>query len=165
MKATLHFCLVAALLCSQAAWAQGPVVTSSLVAKRVETIAGKAVLKPAEAGKPGDVIEYTGTYHNAGGKAVEKMVATIPVPTGTTFIAGSADPARAQASTDGARYEPIPLMRSVRQPDGTVRKEPVPLREYRFVRWEVGTLAAAADAVVRLRVQIDSEVTAAGARP
>jgi uncharacterized repeat protein (TIGR01451 family) len=165
MKALLNACLLAAgLLLASEAFAQGAAVTSSLTAQKVETVAGKVVLTPAEAGKPGDLVEYSGTYRNAGKNPVDKLVATIPVPAGTTFVAGSAEPARAQASTDGARFAPMPLMRSVRAADGSTRQEPVPLADYRFVRWEVGALAAGKDAVVKLRVQIDSAPTSTSAR-
>jgi uncharacterized repeat protein (TIGR01451 family) len=166
MHPFLKSCLAAAaLLLAQAALAQAPVVTSTLVAHRVETVAGKAVLKPADAGKPGDLVEYSGTYHNGGAKPVDKLVATIPVPAGTTFVSGSAAPARAQASTDGVRFAPMPLMHAVKHADGSVHEEPMPLSEYRYVRWELGTLAAGADSTVALRVQIDSAATAANTRP
>jgi uncharacterized repeat protein (TIGR01451 family) len=163
MNTVLKTCLLAAGLAFLPwAFAQTPAVTSTLAAKRVETVAGKTVLTPADAGKPGDLVEYSGTYHNGGASAVDKLVATIPVPAGTTFQAGSAEPARAQASTDGVHYAAMPLMRPVRHADGTVHQEPVPLADYRFVRWELGTLAPATDALVKLRVQIDSAATTAG---
>jgi uncharacterized repeat protein (TIGR01451 family) len=166
MKALLNPCLlVAGLLLGQAAFAQAPLVTSRLLAQRVESVGGKSVLAPAEAGKPGDLVEYSGVYRNAGAKGVEKLVATIPVPAGTTFVAGSAAPTRAQASTDGVRFAPVPLMRTVRQPDGSLREEPAPMADYRFVRWELGTLPPGAEEVVKLRVQIDSAVAAAAVRP
>jgi uncharacterized repeat protein (TIGR01451 family) len=166
MKALLKPCLLAAgLVLAQLAAAQTPAVSSTLAASRVETVAGKEVLTRADSGKPGDLVEYSGTYRNAGGKPVDKLMATVPVPTGTTFVAGSATPARAQASTDGAHFAPMPLMRSVRQADGGFRQEPVPLSEYRYLRWELGTLAGGADAVVKLRVQIDSTAATASAKP
>jgi hypothetical protein len=162
MKTLLNSCLLAAgLLLAQAALAQTPAVTSKLVAQRVDLVGGKSVLATAEAGKPGDLVEYSGMYHNVGAKGVEKLVATIPVPVGTTFVAGSSAPARAQASIDGLHFGALPLTRSVRQPDGTLRDEAVPLADYRYVRWELGTLLPGADAVVKLRVQIDSTVAAA----
>jgi uncharacterized repeat protein (TIGR01451 family) len=165
-KALLTSCLlVAGVILAQAGYAQSPSVTSTLAAKRVETVSGKVVLNPADSGKPGDLVEYTGTWRNAGRNGVEKLVATIPVPAGTTFVAGTAHPASAQASTDGTRFAALPLMRAVRQPDGTTRQEPVPLSEYRYVRWELGTLAAGADAVVKLRVRIDADATATAAKP
>ena len=126
---------------------------------------GKAVLKSAAEGKPGDVIEYSSTYRNGGTAAVAKLLATMPVPPGTTFIAGSAEPAQAQASTDGTRFAPMPLTRTVRQPDGSERKEPVPLTEYRALRREIGTLAAGGSAVLSLRVRIDLPAAALPAKP
>jgi len=166
-KALLTSCLLlAGAILAQAGHAQTPSVTSTLAAKRVETVADKVVLNPADSGKPGDLVEYSGTYRNQGRNGVEKLVATIPVPAGTTFVAGSAAPAAAKASTDGASFAALPLMRTVRLPDGTSRQEPVPLSEYRYVRWELGTLAAGADAVVTLRVRIDSvAATTAAAKP
>lgn len=170
MKPLLSLCLFAATLAlGQAALAQSPAVTSSLSAQRVEMVEGKAVLKPAAQGKPGEVIEYSGTYRNTSAAAVNKLQATVPVPPGTTFIAGSAQPAQAQASTDGTRFEAMPLMRTVRQANGSERKEAVPLSEYRALRWDVGTLAAGSTAVVSLRVRIDapaaSPAGAASAKP
>ena len=121
MKIALQTCLLAAgLLLAPWAAAQAPVVTSTLTAKRVETVEGKSVAKPADAGRPGDVLEYSGTYHNGGTRAVDKLMATIPVPAGTTFLADSAAPARAQASTDGVHFAAMPLMRAVRQAGLTV---------------------------------------------
>jgi uncharacterized repeat protein (TIGR01451 family) len=157
MKPNLYFCTFA--LCmglTQAALAQSTPVTSKLVAQRIEMVDGKAVVKPAGEGKPGDVIEYTGTYSNGGTAAADKLLATIPVPVGTSYIAGSSKPALAQASTDGTRFALMPLMRSVKQSDGSERKEPVPLSDYRAVRWEVGTLAPAGSSVVSLRVRLDA---------
>jgi uncharacterized repeat protein (TIGR01451 family) len=159
------FCLVTSLLVTASAGAQAPAVTSVLQASRIDLVDGKPVRKPAESGKPGDVIEYAGTYRNAGKTAVEKLAATIPVPAGTTFVASSFEPAGAQASTDGVRFAAMPLTRSVRQPDGTTRQEPVPLADYRFVRWDLGTLPASAERVVRLRVRIDAAADTAAAKP
>jgi hypothetical protein len=85
----------------------------------------------------------------------------VPVPPGTTFIAASAEPAQAQASTDGNTFAPMPLTRMVKQADGSTRKEPVPLADYRALRWEIGTLAAGATTVVSLRVSIDAPAASA----
>lgn len=171
MKPLFNFCLAIAVLnLGQSAMAQAPApaVTSTLTAQHVQVVDGKTLLKPAAQSKPGEVIEYSGTYRNGSTAAVDKLQAVVPVPTGTTFVAGSAQPATAQASTDGTRFAPMPLVRTVRQPDGSERKEPVPLSEYRALRWEVGTLGAGASALVSLRVRIDSPVpavTASGVKP
>lgn len=161
MKRLVSFCVLAAgLVASPFVLAQGA-VTSVLTAQRVDMEAGKPVLKPATATKPGDVIAYAGTYRNGGTAAANKLMAVIPVPVGTTLVAGSAEPAQAQASTDGARFAPMPLMRSVKLADGSERREAVPLADYRALRWELGTLAPAASSVVALRVRVDTPETAA----
>ena len=157
MKKLIFYIFVACMGCGQVALAQTP-VTSTLLAQRVEIVDGKPVLKPAAESKPGDVIDYSSTYQNAGKATAENLLAFVPVPAGTTLIAGSAQPARAQASTDGVVFAAIPLMRSVRQPDGSQRSEPVPLVDYRALRWELGTLAAGRSAVVSLRVRVDTPV-------
>lgn len=149
-----------------AAWAQGPAaspsvptVSAKLTAQRVETVDGKTQLKPATDGKPGQVIEYNGTYQNNGSGPVSKLLVTLPVPVGTTYVAGSAEPALgAQASVDGVRFAPVPLMRRIRAVDGTERREPVPLADYRAIRWEISTLAPNASAEVKMRVSIDAFV-------
>lgn len=153
------------LLLANLAFAQGPAVTSTLQVHKVDAAGVTQAGQLAEAGKPGDVVEYVGTYRNTGTTAAGKLLATIPVPVGTTFVAGSATPSAAQASTDGVRFAAMPLLRTVRQADGSTRQEPEPLSAYRFVRWDVGTLAAGRDAVVRMRVRIDSADDPAPSRP
>ena len=166
MKPRLTLCFFAAsLVLGQAVLAQSPAVTSNLSAQRVEMVEGKAVLKPAAQSKPGEVIEYSGTYRNVSAAGVNKLQATVPVPPGTTLIADSAQPAQAQASTDSTRFAPMPLMRTVKQPDGKERQEVVPLAEYRALRWEIGSLTAGSSAVVSLRVRIDAPAASPGAKP
>jgi len=162
MKALLKPCLLAAgLVLAQLAAAQSPAVTSTLQARKVENVGGKVVLSSADAGKPGDLVEYAGTYRNGGAKPVEKLTATLPIPAGTSYVSGSAEPGKPQASVDGVRYAPMPLKRTVRQADGTTREEPVPVSEYRYVRWDIGSLNAGAESVVKLWVRIDSAATTA----
>jgi uncharacterized repeat protein (TIGR01451 family) len=166
MKLLAGMCIFSAsLVMAPAVWAQRADVTSTLVAQRVDTVDGKVVLRPAAQGKPGDVIEYSTTYRNGGTAVVAKLLATVPVPAGTTLIAGSAVPAVAQASTDGVRFSPIPLTRQVKLASGAERAEPVPLAEYRALRWDVGTLAAGASAVVSMRVRIDVPEPVASGKP
>lgn len=164
MKFALSLCVaLASMLSAQAASAQAA-ISSSLTAQLIESDAGKTVLKPASVSKPGDVIAYTGLYRNSGVSAASKLAATIPVPVGTTLVAGSAEPARAQASTDGLKFADMPLMRMVKLADGTSRNEAVPLAEYRALRWEIGVLAPAATSSVALRVRVDTPDAATPAK-
>lgn len=154
----------AALLLGQQALAQEPIVSSSLAASRVEVVDGKSVLHPAAEARPGDVLEYRATYTNHGKAAVAHLLATVPVPAGTTLIADSPVPAAVQASTDAQSFAPVPLMRSVAAPDGHSRLEPVPLSEYRALRWDVASLSPGRNAVVRLHVRVDAPVLSAADR-
>jgi uncharacterized repeat protein (TIGR01451 family) len=154
---------LAALGC--AAWAQ-PSVQSQLVAEKlVAAPSGQLSRTKADSVKPGDLVAYTATYRNTGKTAADKLAATIPIPAGTTFVEASTDPAGAQASTDGARFAAMPLMRTVRQADGSTRQEPVPLADYRFVRWDLGALPASGQRAVALRVRIDAAAETAAAKP
>ncbi|MFI5447717.1 hypothetical protein [Polaromonas sp. UC242_47] len=158
MKQILNFCIFAvSLVFGHAAQAQTtPTVTSQMVAQQVDMVDGKPVLKPASEGKSGDVLQYSTTYRNTGSAAASKLLATMPVPVGTTFIAGSASPATAQASTDGTTFAPMPLTRTVKLANGSERREVVPFADYRALRWEIGSLPAGGTTVVSLRVRIDS---------
>ncbi|QGJ17000.1 MULTISPECIES: hypothetical protein [unclassified Polaromonas] len=87
------------------------------------------------------------------------------MPPGTTLVQASAEPTQAMASTDGTTFAPMPLTRVVKQADGSTRKEPVPLAEYRALRWDIGALPSGASTVVSLRVRIDTPVVAFAAKP
>jgi uncharacterized repeat protein (TIGR01451 family) len=145
----------AALALLSPAWAEDPVLTSSLSASRVETVDGKAVLQPADEAKPGDLLEYRAVYTNHGSASIAHLQATVPVPPGTTLVADSPLPAAAQASTDARNFAPMPLQRRVMTPDGKSRLEAVPLTEIRAVRWDIGSLPAGKAAAVSLHVRIN----------
>jgi uncharacterized repeat protein (TIGR01451 family) len=158
--------LAAGFVLSQAALAQkASPVSSQLLAQRVDMVAGKPVLSPAGEGKPGDVLQYSATYKNTAATPAAKLLATLPVPPGTTLVQASAEPTQAMASTDGNTFAPMPLIRTVKQADGSTRKEPVPLAEYRALRWDIGALPSGASTVVSLRVRIDTPVVALAAKP
>ena len=115
-------------------------IESKLEARKVVTAAdGKESFVAADAARPGDVIEYTATYKNAGTAAVGNLEATLPIPADTEFIAGSAKPAGARASLDARAFGEMPLVRKVVR-DGKSVEEPVPTREYRALRWYPGAL-------------------------
>jgi uncharacterized repeat protein (TIGR01451 family) len=166
-RSTLRAALVAgafaALGC--AAWAQ-PKVQSELIAEKlVRAPSGQFSRTAADSVKPGDLVAYTATYRNTGKSPADKLAATIPIPAGTTFVEASSEPAGAQASTDGVRFAAMPLVRTVRQADGSTRQEPVPLADYRYVRWDLGTLPASGQRAVALRVRIDAAADTAAAKP
>ena len=128
-------------------------VTVALVAKKVVNAEGAETLAAAEAIKPGDTLQYEAVYRNGSTGAIRNLFATIPVPEGLALVAESAAPAGALASTDGTNFQPMPLMRAVRQADGTIEKQPVALTEYRALRWSIAQLAAGDRTTVRLRAR------------
>jgi uncharacterized repeat protein (TIGR01451 family) len=159
-RSAAGFCLCA-LSVMTSAFAQSGPVQSKLTANQVVEVAGKPVLKPAAQAHPGDVVEYRAVYTNNGATGIGHLLATIPVPAGTTYIAGSAVPAAgAQASLDGVHFAPMPLMHVVNNADGKPDQKPVPLADYRALRWQVPALSAHADVTASLRVRINPPVSA-----
>ena len=96
------------------------------------------------------------TYRNDGKQAVKRLAATLPVPLCTEFVGASAVPDNVQASVGGQVFEPVPLMRKVKRPDGQVVDAPVPLAEYRALRWPERELAAGTTYVTSVRVRVTS---------
>jgi uncharacterized repeat protein (TIGR01451 family) len=150
-----------------AAWAQSASISAELDVEQVQSVDGQTVLKPASSSKPGDILEYRVSYTNHGASAVRGLIANLPIPASTTLVDRSQLPPDALASTDGTPFAPLPLTRRVRAADGVDRDVPVPLGEYRALRWNLGTLAAGATLRVTARVRVDSAppAVAVPARP
>ncbi|MBI1799390.1 MAG: DUF11 domain-containing protein [Candidatus Eisenbacteria bacterium] len=162
MKRSLAFALItAAVLVPALALAEGDVTVSLTANRMIPKPGGQEAATSAEHAKPGDVIEYRATYRNAGNTSVRKLSATLPIPAGTEYLARSASPAPEFASTDGRMFEPFPLTRRVRMPDGREALREVPANEYRSLRWTLGTLAARGQQSVRARVRVSSGTVAA----
>jgi hypothetical protein len=85
---------------------------------------------------------------------VKNLLATVPIPEGLVFVADSAKPVGAHASSGGKNFEPIPLMREVAKADGTKEKQAVPLSEYRALRWSISELASGAGVTVTARAHV-----------
>ena len=126
---------------------------------------GAEQLVTTEAVRPGDVVEYRATYTNQGKDAVHGLTATLPIPVDTNYLGLTATPAGVEASTDGVRFAPIPLMRKVTGKDGRERWEPVPAAEYRALRWQIPELKANANQSIAARVVVPSARVAAQRTP
>ncbi len=163
MKVFSRAIVVSAML-SLTALAQNGNLTSELKVWLVAMQAnGGETLRPADTVKPGDTLQYTAVYTNAGARPVSRLVANLPIPQGSEYVGASAVPAGALASLDGVAFAPEPLKRKVRQADGKLVDVPVPLAEYRALRWPEQQLAAGASLSTSARVRIVSAV--AGAEP
>jgi len=131
-------------------------VIANLTASRVVVQAdGKETLAAADRARPGDVIEYRVDYHNTSRSGVGDVVATLPVPAvGVEYIPGTDMPSGALASTDGRTFAAIPLKHAVKLPNGRTEMQPIPVSEYRFLRWSLGSLDVNAHKSVSARVRL-----------
>jgi hypothetical protein len=109
---------------------------------KVVIAAGKENLEPAITAKPGDVLEEVVTCANKSAQPLAGVECTLPVPANTKLVAGSIKPGTARASVDGAAFESVPLRRKVRNQNGAVTENEVPIGEYRYLRWYPGRLDA-----------------------
>ena len=157
-------CMGGALCVGGASWAQQARVTSLLQVSKVTVSAGKASLSPAGQGKPGDLLEYRVRYDNHSHAAIQGLQAQLSIPAGTTYVASSALPAGAEASTDGVHFAPMPLLQTVRLADGRQQQQAVPLEAYRALRWRLGALPAGKSAEVSARVHVNAVPAAAAVR-
>ena len=162
----LVVCLVA-LSAPAFAAAEKATLTSELqVWNVVKKADGAEALLPAQSVKPGDVLQYTAVYRNADSRAVSHLVASLPIPAGTELVGASAVPREVQASLDGKVYAATPLMRKLRRADGQMVDVPVPLTEYRYLRWPEQQIAAGASFSTSARVRVvSSSVSVATATP
>jgi uncharacterized repeat protein (TIGR01451 family) len=131
-------------------------VKVEMKAEKVNIQQGKEVLSPAKQAAPGDVLQYTATYKNVDKAPATQVDATLPIPTGTEYIPGTATPAGAWASTDGIKFSPIPLKHMVKNSDGKMIEQEVAFSEYRALRWSLGDLAGGASRTVSARVRVST---------
>jgi len=148
--------IAAACLSGTPLLAQTPQVEVALQARRVVVDQGKEALVPADKAKPGDVIQYEASYHNAGKAPVQHLGAVIPIPVGLALTADSAVPAASEASLDGKAFSPVPLMRAVKNEAGNMENRPVPLTEYRALRWNLAEVAPNSTTTVALRARVST---------
>ena len=155
MKRMVHRAILALAIACGAAQAQqkGPLESTLEQQKVVRAADGSESRAAATSVRPGDVIEYVATYRNTGRAPITGVEATVPVPPNTEYVAGSARPATGKASVDGTTYAPMPLVRKVMR-DGKSAEEPVPMRDYRYLRWSAPELGANQSVRFTARVRV-----------
>jgi len=136
-------------------------VTNTLAVHRIQKQPdGRETSEAVTSARPGDLLEYSAEFHNAGDKAANALVATLPIPAGTEFVPGSTKPAAALASLDGDTFAEMPLKRTVKRADGSLHEELVPPSEYRFLRWAPMDLPGHGALTVSARVNVAGATTA-----
>ena len=112
-----------------------------LVRSKIVLESGREATQSATIATPGDILEEVATYTNISKAPLKSVEATLPIPASTELVMASIKPANAKASVDGKNFSKIPLTRKVRQANGVELEQPVPLSEYRYLRWYPGELA------------------------
>lgn len=154
------FALIVLLSAALTAHADNTRLTSELkVASVVEQADGSEALASAQSVKPGDLLQYSTVYSNLTPRTVSRLVASLPIPAGTEWVATGTLPSTVSASLDGAVFAPLPLMRKTRRADGQWVEVAVPLAEYRALRWPEQQLAAGASFTTTARVRVISVPT------
>lgn len=165
MKSSIPF-LVAAMtviVTTSHAWAtpEPEPLNIKLTVHKVVIVDGREQQVPADAAKPGDLLEYRAEYRNTGKTPTAQVKAVVPVPAqGLEYLPGSASPPAVNASVDGRRFAPAPLTRAVTLPDGRREIRPVPAVEYRYLQWHLDELAPGARAVVKARMKVTQTLAA-----
>ena len=128
-------------------------VTVKLTASKVAaTKDGKERFVAADTARPGEVIQYEAVYRNETQREIRGLEATVPIPGGLELLPESFQPVTAFASVNGADFAAMPLMKPVA--DAVGKTVPVPLGEYRALRWAIPQLAPGATAIVKLRARV-----------
>lgn len=125
-----------------------------LIRTKVVVQNGREVQESAAIAKPGDILEEVATYTNTSKSALKGLEATLPVPANTELVIASVKPANAKASADGKTFSRLPLVQKVRQPNGIEVEQPLPLDQYRYLRWYPGELAAEKSMTVVARFKV-----------
>lgn len=148
-----RFLAVTALaLASVASYAQPAVVSDLAVFKGMG-----AERAPVTAAKPGDTVTYVATYKNTGNQPALNLKATLAVPQGMEYIGPSAEgPSAVEASLDGQQFAAVPLVRLSKNSAGKEVSTPVPLGEYRALRWGLAELAPGSSISVELPAKVRS---------
>jgi len=156
-KQVQPFVLLCVMSACAFAQAMGDLSTTLRVTRIVPAADGTESHQPADAAKPGDVLEYVAEYHNNSAHVIRQLAATLPIPDGTELVPASALPAGALASTDGTHFAPMPLTRKVIETNGKLADQPIPYREYRFLRWPSQDLAAGKTLQVAARAKLSTQ--------
>lgn len=139
-----------------AAKAQSPIVVSLKQFKVVKDANGEAKYVDGSIVVPGDVLEYRATYTNRGSVPLA-VVANLPVPESVEYVKASAKAkgniVHTVAQKDG-QFAAEPLMKRTVTASGATLMQPVPYAAYRFVRWDLGSMAPGSSVEVSIRTKV-----------
>lgn len=119
---------------------------------------GKALGPGADATQvaPGDLLEYRATYSNHGAHALS-VTAVLPIPESLEYAPHSASRGaglRPQVSQQDKQFAPEPLMKQVLDASGVSKAVAIPYADYRFVQWDIASIAPGASVELRIRAKV-----------
>lgn len=132
--------------------AENPVTTVLKLEKVTKDVKGKEVLTEVKQAKPGELLQYTLTVTNGSDREITNVTPVLPIPSGMKYVADSAKPSNAQASTDSKNYSEMPLKVKIKNAKGKTETVVVPYVEYRSLRWTISKMKAKTSITVSARV-------------
>jgi hypothetical protein len=129
--------------------------------ERATTVDGKIVMVATERAAPNEVLQYVASYENLThtlgrvARPISGVVATLPIPNEMAYT-GTATPSPATASLDGKVFTAYPVMKSVKQADGTSKFMPAAWSEYRALRWNLPEILPKAKVDVSAGIQLSA---------
>ncbi len=133
-----------------------PIVVNLKQFKVTMDAKGESRLGDASLVLPGDVIEYQATYSNRS-TSVLTVTATLPVPEAVAYIKDSAKSKPSlpySVAQKDSLFAQEPLVKKVTSVGGATLSQPVPLADYRFVRWDLGRLLPNTSVEVSIRAKV-----------
>ena len=108
--------------------------------------------------RPGDLLRYRVQAENTGAAPVTGLVVTQPVPSGTAYVAHSAEGSAAGGvqvtySLDRRQFSALPTQ-TVVGADGVAQTRPAPTEAYTALRWRFPALAAKTTQAVTYQVRV-----------
>lgn len=120
------------------------------------TEAGKTVVKrvPATSSAPGEVLIYTLHYKNVGDEKATAVKVDNPLPTGTHYVAGSAQGEGSQISfsADGGKSYGAAEQLSVQRAG---KKQKATAADYTHIRWLIGEVKAGQAGTLGFRATVE----------
>ncbi len=168
-KSRVLWLVAAAMVVLTIALAASPLrlVLQSYKVVQIKGEDGKLIerLIPAAEVKPGDILEWVLEAENVGDIPLTDVALTIPIPSNTIYLAGSAKPLKLAEgvviyplfSYDGVHFSRPPLTREIKVKEGdrwVTKKVVVPPEEYTHVRWVVPRLDPGEKVRVSLRTKV-----------
>lgn len=152
--------LIAGVVLPSAAWAKADIQIAIKAEKEVTvTEKGEKVKRMVEAKDvvPGEIITYNLAYSNNGDEAATDIAITDPIPSGMTFIPGSAtETGEITFSIDNGKSfkKPSLLTYEVNTNNGTVEKFVATPELYTHIRWTLANIPPQSKGVVSFNVQV-----------